>query len=145
MYGHPLASGDANLALLAILCFLLWKLRAAPTDSSSFLFGAALVVAVTTCLVPGNPWLLFNGLLLIPGVLLLCIVPAPTPPSGLLRTLAGISLLLALLITPLCAAIGLFTGYRFNLVMAPFVLGYLFPLPVATALFLLPTPTDSRP
>lgn len=128
----------ADIALIAALGIRLWQLRSAAPGSSAFVSGAALVLAVTTCLIPGNPWLLFNNLLLIPAVLLLSTTSAPTQISRLFQTLAGIALFLVVLITPLCAAIGLFTSYRFNLVMPPFVLGYLLPLPVAAAMFFLP-------
>ncbi len=128
----------ADIALIAALGIRLWQLRSAAPGSSAFVSAAALVLAVTTCLIPGNPWLLFNNLLLIPAVLLLSTTSAPTQISRLFQTLAGIALFLVVLITPLCAAIGLFTSYRFNLVMPPFVLGYLLPLPVAAAMFFLP-------
>ena len=128
----------ADVALIAALGIRLWQLRSAAPGSSAFACAAALVLAVTTCLIPGNPWLLFNNLLLVPAILLLFTTAAPTQISKLFQTFAGIALLLVVLITPLCAAIGLFTGYRFNLVMPPFVLGYLLPLPVAAAMFFLP-------
>jgi hypothetical protein len=133
----------ADIALVAALGIRLWQLRSAAPGSSAFVSCAALVLAVTTCLIPGNPWLLFNNLLLIPAILLLT-TSAPTQISKLFENLAGIALLLAILITPLCAAISLFIGYRFNLVMLPFVLGYLLPLPVAAAMFFLPPASEPQ-
>lgn len=135
----------ADLALLASLCVLLWKLRASSPQSPGFLHAVALILTVTACLIPGNVFLLFNNLLLIPGILLLLQPPSTSQPLQLFRTFAGIALLLAVLVTPVCATIGLFTGYRFDLVMPPFVLGYFLPIPVVAALLSLPRLPESTP
>jgi Glycosyltransferase family 87 len=128
----------AGLALLAAVVLRLWKLRAASPDSPAFVDAVALLLAVTICLIPTNAWLLFNNLLLLPGVLLLFHRPAGPRIFHLLRNLAVIALLLTLLVTPVCAAIGLFTGYRFGLVMPPFLAGYLLPVPLMAALLFAP-------
>ena len=125
----------ADLALLAALGLRLWKLLPSSSDTPAFVNAAALILAVTTCLIPGNAWLLFNNLLLVPAVLLLFSLPAGTQFPQLLQTLAGLALLLALLVTPICAGIGALTGYRFDLVMPPFLLNYLLPIPLTAAFF----------
>lgn len=135
----------ADLALLAALCVLLWKLRASSPQSPGFLHAVALILAVTACLIPGNVFLLFNNLLLIPGILLFFQPPSASQPLQLFRTFAGLALLLALLVTPVCAFTGIFTGYRFGLVMPPFVLGYFLPVPVVAALLFLPHLAESTP
>jgi hypothetical protein len=136
----------ADAALLLALCLRLWKLWPAPPTSPAFVQSVSLVLAVTVCLMPANPWLLFNDLLLIPALLVLSAHrPAKSFP-GLLLALAATALFLALLVTPLCAALGLLVGFTINLVMPPFLLNYLLPLPVAAAILFVPTAaTPARP
>ncbi len=134
-----------DLALLASLCVLLWKLRASSPESPGFMHAVVLILAVTTCLIPGNVFLLFNNLLLIPGILLLFQPPSGSQPLQPFRTFSGIALLLAVLVTPVCAAIGLCTGYRFGLVMPPFILGYFLPVPVVAVLLFLPRLAEATP
>ncbi len=131
-------------ALLAGLSIQLWKLRCAPPASPAFFHSAALILAATTCLIPANPWLVFNNLLLTPAILILAVSrPAGFFPK-LLRVLAGAAVLFALLITPLCAALGLCFGFSTNLVMPPFLIYYLLPLPVMAALLAVRFPRESH-
>jgi len=127
----------ADAALLAGLCLQLWKLRFAPPASSAFVYSAALILAATTCLIPANPWLIFNNLLLVPAILILLVHrPAQALPR-LFQGLAAAAVLLALLVTPLCAALALRFGFSTNLVMPPFLVNYLLPIPVTAALLFL--------
>ncbi len=59
----------ATAALLAGLALLSWKLRRAPADSAAFALVLALVLAVTTVVIP--TWAPYNQLLLLPAVVLL--------------------------------------------------------------------------
>src|SRR6202034_1726182 len=76
----------------------------------------------------------YNTLLLIPGVLLLFRRPSPKQLPDLLRRLAQYSVALALLITPLCAAVSLLTGFSQVLALLPSFVNFLLPIPVTAAL-----------
>lgn len=127
------------LALLIALVVRLRSIRTFTRDPRALLQSIALVLAVSVCCMPANPWLVFNDLLLVPGILLL-VSASPTRPLALsLRAIAGLALILALFITPLCALLGAFAGFSINIVMPPFLLNYLLPLPIAAALLALDT------
>lgn len=125
------------LALLAALIFRLRALRSIARDPRGLLQSVALVLAVSLCLMPANPWLVFNDLLLVPGILLLVSAPGARSLSAALRAIAGLALVLALFVTPICALLGAFAGFSLNIVMPPFVLNYLLPVPVTAALLTL--------
>ncbi len=93
---------------------------------------------------PANPWLVFNDLLLVPGILLLLSASETPPLAAALRAIAKLALILALFVTPLCALLGAFAGFSINIVMPPFVLNYLLPLPITAALLALDYLTEER-
>jgi hypothetical protein len=126
-----------SLALFAALVLRLRRLRSIAPDPRWFLHSVALVLAASLCLMPANPWLVFNDLLLAPGILLLVADTSSRPLAAALRAIACLALVLALLVTPLCALLGAFTGFSLNVVMPPFVLNYLLPVPITAALLAL--------
>lgn len=132
------------LLLIAVLVLRLRDLRSIARTPRAFLQSVALVLAASLCLMPANPWLVFNDLLLVPGVLLLLAVSGTRPVATALRALAGLGLILALFVTPLCAFIGSFTGFTLNVVLPPFVLNYLLPVPITAALLALDLPTQGQ-
>lgn len=134
----------ADLILAAALCLRLWTFGVPLPQSPRFAQTVALVLAVTTCLIPANPWLVFNNLLLLPGLFLLFRSVRSARFPEFLRVLAGIALFLALLVVPVCAAIGLRKGYRLELVMLPFLVNYLLPLPFVAAVLFAPIPAEAR-
>lgn len=136
----------AGLALLAALGWRLGRFRLAPPPHDPlFVQAVALVLAATACLIPTNAWLVFDNLLLLPGFLLLARLASSSPLTTFLRALAAIALLLALLVTPVCAAIGARAGFRVDLVMPPFLVNYLLPLPCMAALLFAPFHPASTP
>jgi hypothetical protein len=125
-------------ALVLALALRLWKLRRIPVDSPEFAQSAALVLAATACIIPGNPWLVFNNLLLIPAVFVLADQQPLRAVPALLQSVAGLVIGLALISTVFCAALGAFLGFNLALVMIPFLLSYVLPVPVAAALLAVP-------
>jgi Glycosyltransferase family 87 len=132
------------LALLAALVLRLRSLRFIARDPRALLQSVALILAATVCFMPANPWLVFNDLLLVPGVLLLVSASGPRPLAAALRAIAGLALVLALFVTPLCALLGAFAGFSLSIVMPPFVLNYLLPVPVTAALLALSVSTGTQ-
>jgi Glycosyltransferase family 87 len=131
--------GDALvLALIAVVAFRLRRLGPVSADSPGFLSAVALVLAATACVMPANPWLLFNNLLLIPAVFVLFSQRLNGRLPALLQGLAALALFFAFFITPLCAALSLRIGFTLNLVMPPFVLNYLVAIPIMLALLAMP-------
>jgi hypothetical protein len=126
----PLFSG----ALFIALCVRLRQLWHSSANPAEFRQCVAVLLAATVCLMPANPWLIFNDLLLIPAVLLLASTRPVNSFVALLHSIAWLAIVLALLITPLCAALSAHLGFSINLVMPPFVINYLLPLPITIAL-----------
>jgi hypothetical protein len=131
------AGTAAAIALAIVLCVKLWKVGAVPPRAIEFGHATALVLAVTVCIMPENPWLVFNTLLLIPAIFVLFGQRSKTALAGVLRSIAGLAIGIAFLATPLCAAAGMRMGVSLTLVMPPFLLGYLVPIPVTAALLFL--------
>jgi hypothetical protein len=126
------------LFLVALVAFRLWRLGPVSADSPGFIEAVALILATTACVMPANPWLLFNNLLLIPAIFVLFRQRLTARLPALLQGFAGLALFFALLITPVCAALSLRMGFTLNLVMPPFVLNYLVAIPVMLALLAAP-------
>lgn len=120
----------------------LGKLGTVDPESPRFAWAAALLLAATDCLIPANPWLVYNNLLLIPGVLLVFRSQPAHPAAVVLRTLARLCILFAVLITPICAALGSFLGFSVPLALFPFLLHFVLPVPVAAALLFLSPPAE---
>lgn len=122
------------LGALLLIAVALRLRRLHASRGMAFLQSVALLLSATVCLIPANPWLVFNDWLLVPGLLLLFLRPPTGELARALRALAGLALFLALIVTPLCALLGAFTGFSLGVVMPPFVLNYLLPIPVTAAL-----------
>jgi hypothetical protein len=124
------------LALFLLLAVLvrLWKLGSVSSDSPRLAYAAALLLSVTACLVPSNVWLVYNNLLLIPGVLLLFHRPSTERLPEMLRRVAQFSVAIAFVVAPLCAAISAFTGFSVVLALLPSFVNFLLPIPVTAAL-----------
>lgn len=125
-------------ALIVAVAVQLWKLRRAAFHSPEFARGTALVLAATACILPGNPWLIFNNLLLIPALFLLASQHPRRAIPALFESIAGLTVFLVLISPVLCAALGAFLGFNLALVMPPFLLSYVLPVPVTAALLVLP-------
>lgn len=141
--GHGLGLA-LDLSLCAALAVRLRNPHAIRADSTRFVWAASLLLAATDCLIPANPWLVYNNLLLLPGILLLLRERPAVRVPAILRAAAGLCVVLALLITPLCAALGLLLGFSIPLVLSPFLIHFILPLPVTAALLALPAPADDR-
>jgi len=131
-------------ALLAAAVFRLARFGAVDSDSPRFLWAAALLLAVTDCLIPANPWLVYNNLLLVPGALLVFRARPRHPAAVFLHALTRLCILLAILITPICAALGALLGFSTPLALSPFLLHFALPVPVAAALLFLSPPAEER-
>jgi hypothetical protein len=133
-----------DAALLGAVVVRLARFGAVDSDSPRFLWAAALLLAATDCLIPGNPWLVYNNLLLVPGALLVFRARPGHPAAVFLHALTRLCILMAILITPLCAALGALLGFSIPLALFPFLLHFVLPVPVAAALLFLSPPTEER-
>ncbi|MGA8528269.1 MAG: glycosyltransferase 87 family protein [Acidobacteriaceae bacterium] len=87
LLGHWL--GLALTLILAGSCAaILWKLRRANADSPEFGHAMSLILATTVCLVPTNPPLIYNYVLLVPGCLVLAFPPHDGVVASVMRVLA---------------------------------------------------------
>lgn len=132
--GHRLGTVVTVLFLVA-LGLRLRRIGSVSPEVPDLTLALSLLLATTVCLIPANPWLLFNDLLLIPAIFVLAGQRPQNSFAGVLRSFAGLAIALGLLATPACAALGVRLGYSLNLVMPPFFLNYLVPIPVTVALF----------
>jgi hypothetical protein len=132
------------VALFVLLAVRLHRVRSIATDPRAFLQSVALVLAVSLCCMPANPWLVFNTLLLVPGILLLLSATGTKPLATALRAIALLALILGLFVTPLCALIGAFARFSLLIALPPFVLNYLLPVPLTAALLALDLPAARR-
>jgi hypothetical protein len=141
--GRYAGSALALLLLLAVL-FRLWKLGSVSPDSRRLAYAAALLLSATACLVPSNVWLVYNNLLLIPGVLLLFRRPSAKRLPEIFRHVALFSVAIAVVVAPLCAAISAFTGFSVVLALLPSFVNFLLPIPVTAALLAADPGSASR-
>lgn len=126
----------AAIALVAALAVKLWKTGTVAPERPEFAEAVALILAATVCLMPENTWLVFNVLLILPALFLVFERRASGPLAGMAQALAGMILLLALIATPVCAVLGACLGFSLNLVLPPYLLNYMLPIPITAALLL---------
>ncbi len=120
LFGHKFGV-EATVLMGIALCIRLWKLGSVFVDAPEFGQTVALLLAATVCIIPTTMWMIYNELLLIPGVLILI---APTSPKYPLARpvgwLAATVMFWTVLIMPLCAAMGVLVGYSPLLAILPF-------------------------
>jgi hypothetical protein len=133
IFGHEMGIA-VTLLLLAALCFRLWKIGSAASETAEFSQPVSLILAATVCLMPpNNGWMLYNDLLLIPGILVLLPARPTRPLEQVLRGLTVLSIVSMVAIAPITAAISLFVGYVPFLAILPF-LNVLLPVAVLAML-----------
>lgn len=137
---HLLGTNGGVLATTALVlgtCFYLWRLGAVRVESPEFIRAAALVLAVTACIIPDETWMIYNQVLLIPSALL---VLRARPAAGwgqLLRWPGLFAIYATLLIMPACATLLTIVGYNKILVLLPFQTLFVSPLLAVSLLGLL--------
>lgn len=77
-----------TLTIAASCAAIVWKLRRADPDSPEFGQAMSLLLATTVCLVPTNPPLIYNYVLLVPGCLVLAFSRHDGAFASILRVLA---------------------------------------------------------
>ncbi|MGA7521698.1 MAG: glycosyltransferase family 87 protein [Acidobacteriaceae bacterium] len=122
------------LAAVLLVGVKLWNAGLPAPNGPDFPRTAALVLTLTICAMPQNPWLVFNDLLLIPGILVLLGRSSDSSVARLLTAVASLAIALALLATPLCTLLAIHLGPSLNVAMPAFLLNYLLPIPVLAAL-----------
>lgn len=141
--------GRALAALLLIAVVLRLRTLGAATEAARFAYGVALTLSTTLCLIPTNAWLIYNDILLVPAVLLLGAARSSARGfTGVLQSIAGLAVFLALSGTIVCAPLGFWWRDSSALALLPSLLNMLTPLPVAVALLAvrpLPAPPSMSP
>ena len=143
IFGHDIGIA-VTLILLAALSFRLWKIGVAAGETSEFGRVVSLILAATVCLMPpSNGWMLYNDLLLIPGILFLLPTRPTRPLVRVLHAMTVISTLYMVAIAPITAAISLVLGYVPFLAVLPF-LNVLLPVTVLMELLFHAEASDAH-
>ena len=132
----------ASVALVLGLCICLWKLGVVSVDSPEFGKAVAVLLATTACIIPDGTWMIYNQILLIPGVILIFRAHPVNLFDRFLRGLAFSGIYWTLLIVPVCAALVTLVDYHQFFVWLPYQTLFLPPL-VAIALFSMRAPGEA--
>jgi len=122
------------VALLAATALRIWKVAMDLRVKEAFIYGVALLLTTTICLIPWTPWMIYNDLLLIPAILLLLPGLLTTRPAGLLYGIAQLGLIASIAVAPVCVVFGLIFGYSIAVALTPALVLYLAPLTILGAL-----------
>ena len=98
------------LLVIFLVCGALWRLGLAPANAPNFGRSAALILAFTACIIPGTLWMVYNQLLLIPGVFILLRTHPKGPPAKPARDLSLALASWAALGVPICVSISFILG-----------------------------------
>jgi hypothetical protein len=120
--------------LAAALVYRLVQIGVPGSGSHRFAAAVAILLAVTSCLIPANPWMLYNNLLLIPAVLLLYRWRSDSRVGALLRGLAMGAVAASFASVLLCVVCGWIVGYLPILAVLPYVVSFALPLVVVPAI-----------
>lgn len=134
----------AVIAAALLVCGKLAKAGVPAPQDRDFSRSAALVLALTVCLLPQNPWLVFNDLLLLPGILVIVGTRQESSSARVLGAITTGMITLALLATPVCTGLALLLGGSLKVAMPAFLLSYVLPIPVLAAL-LVTQPLRTQP
>jgi hypothetical protein len=124
-----------TLAIAGSSAVALWRLRRSAPESAEFGLAMSLVLATTVCLVPMNPPLIYNFVLLLPACLVLALHRRGAAIAQVVRVLALAQLGVGFAVVVLAAAMDLTGHLRPVVAYLPF-LDYLLPPLVAAALAL---------
>jgi len=113
-HGGPIAI----VVLTLLVLYRLWQARIAEPGSHRFTYAAALVLALTVCVIPATPWMIYNQLALIPAAYL---VFAEGQQAARLSRVARLGIYELIGIVPLCAVITLAGGSSQYLQFLPFI------------------------
>lgn len=138
----PWLGAATTIIALAALCIRLWAIGTPDPQGREFAGTISLLLAVTICVIPPtNPWMLYNDLLLIPGIL---VIIHRHPSHGIaqfVRRLAIVTLAYIVAITPASAAITLLFGHNPLVSILPF-LDVVLPIAVMAALLFIEPETS---
>jgi hypothetical protein len=104
------------------------------SGSLQFSGSVAILLAATSCLIPANPWMIYNNLLLIPAVLLLYHWRVASGIAALLRGLALITVIASFASVLLCVACSWIFGYLPALAVLPNFVSFVLPVVVVPAI-----------
>lgn len=133
------------IAAALLVCLKLAKAAIPAPQDRDFPRTAALVLALTVCIMPQNPWLVFNDLLLVPGILVLLARTRDSSPARILSAVTTLMIGLALVAPPVCTVLALCLGSSLNVAMPAFLLSYVLPIPVLAALLVVAPARNGPP
>lgn len=135
-FGH--IAGPVLIVLLAAwIVVRLWRNGVVLPASRNFAGEIALLLAVTVCVVPTTIWMVYNDLLLIPGILIVLQHKCEqNPVPHLIRSAAHVAIGAALLSIPCAALFACFMPHSLVGIIAPFCIWEFLPLFIVASLLM---------